>query len=308
MNRTLLISLFIAAGIFCITPWGSPPLALFIGLLFAQTIGNPFEKHNNKIAKKLLQISIIGLGFGMNINSALKSSMDGIFFTVGTILFTIAAGLWIGRLLKINKNISTLISCGTAICGGSAIAAVSPVIDAKNEETAISLGTVFILNAAGLFIFPLIGRMAGMTQESFGLWSAIAIHDTSSVVGAAQVYGETALSIAVNVKLTRALWIIPIVLAIILQSKQKNKKIQIPWFIGGYILAMIIATYTPGLQEVFSAVSFSGKKLLTLSLFFIGAGITRSSLKAVGVRPLLLGLTLWLIISAVTYFSVELFY
>lgn len=308
MNRTIIIFLFIAALAFCITPWGTPPIALFLGLLIAQTIGNPFEKYNNKIAKKLLQISIIGLGFGMNINDALKSSMDGIFFTIGTIVFTIAAGLLAGRLLKINKNITTLISCGTAICGGSAIAAVSPVIDARNDETAVSLGTVFILNAVGLFLFPSIGKLAGMSQESFGLWSAIAIHDTSSVVGASQVFGETALAIAVNVKLTRALWIIPLVFAVILITKQKNKKIQIPWFIGGYILAMIIATYTPGMQEIFAAVSFSGKKLLTISLFFIGAGITKDNLKKVGIKPLILGVSLWIIIGVISFFSIRFFY
>lgn len=308
MNKKIIQFLFIAAVIFCITPLASPPLALFMGLLIAQLFGNPFEKYNSKIAKKLLQISVIGLGFGMNINSAIKSSTEGVFFTIAIICATMTAGLLLGRLLKIEKNISTLISCGTAICGGSAIAAVSPVINSRDEETAVSMGTVFILNAVGLFIFPAIGHYLGMTQESFGMWSAIAIHDTSSVVGAAQSYGDAALAIAVNVKLTRALWIIPLVLAIIVFTKKKNAKIAIPWFIGGYILAMLAATYIPGIGEICSGISFSAKKLLTVTLFFIGAGISRDNLKKVGIKPLILGVLLWVIISFLSFFSVRMFY
>ena len=308
MNKIALQSLFVIAVLFCITPLASPPIALFIGLIMAQTVGNPFEKYNSKIAKRLLQISIIGLGFGMNINAAIKSSSHGIIFTIGTIIITMTAGYILGKLFKVDKNITTLISSGTAICGGSAIAAVSPVIDAKNEETAVSMGTVFILNAVGLFIFPILGHYLGMSQESFGMWSAIAIHDTSSVVGAAQSYGDKALSIAVNVKLTRALWIIPLVISIIIVTKKKNSKVQIPWFIAGYIIAMLIATYIPGLKEINSGISEASKKLLTVTLFFIGAGITRGNLKKVGARPLIMGVILWFIISIVSFYSVKMFY
>jgi len=308
MKNKIAQSLFIIGVIFCITPFASPPIALFLGIILVQFIGNPFAKYNSKIAKKLLQISVIGLGFGMNINAAIKSSTQGIFFTIAIISITMGVGILLGRFLKVGKNITTLISCGTAICGGSAIAAVSPVIDSKEEETAVSMGTVFILNAIGLFLFPVIGHLLGMSQEAFGMWSAIAIHDTSSVVGAAQSYGDAALAIAVNVKLTRALWIIPLVLAIILVSKKKNAKVQIPWFIGGYILAMLIATYTPGINEICAGISFSAKKLLTVTLFFIGAGITRDNLKKVGIKPLILGVIIWIVIGFISFFSVRYFY
>ncbi len=308
MNNTFLKILFIASALFCLLLLASPPIALFLGLVIAQLFGNPFEKHNSKISKRLLQISVIGLGFGMNIHEAIKSSTDGILFTIGIITITMASGLMIGRFLKVNSKIAALISCGTAICGGSAIAAVSPVIEAKEQETAVSMGTVFILNAIGLFIFPIIGKVLNMTQESFGMWSAIAIHDTSSVVGAAQAYGQKALSIAVNVKLTRALWIIPLVFSIIVFTKNKNSKIQIPWFIAGYIIAMLIATYIPSISTISLFTASIAKRLLTLTLFFIGAGITKNNLKKVGLKPIILGVSLWILISVVSFISIKFFY
>lgn len=293
---------------FCLTPIASSPLALFLGVVIALLFGNPIEKYNSKISKRLLQISVIGLGFGMNINAAIKSSTDGFLFTIAIIVITMAAGYIIGRYLKIEKNISTLISSGTAICGGSAIAAVSTAINSKDEDTAVSIGTVFILNAVGLFLFPLIGHYLNMSQESFGMWSAISIHDTSSVVGAAQSYGDKALEIAVNVKLTRALWIIPLVFAIIAINRNKSSKIQIPWFIGGYIVAMLIASYVPSISELSLATAHAAKKLLTVTLFFIGAGITKGNLKKVGIKPLLLGIILWILIGVVSFYSVKTFY
>jgi uncharacterized integral membrane protein (TIGR00698 family) len=254
-----------------------------------------------------LQISVIGLGFGMNIGAAIQSSAEGILFTIGTIVLTMTAGLWFGRFFKVDHKIGMLISCGTAICGGSAIAAVSPVIDAREEETAVSMGTVFILNAVGLLIFPVMGRLLNLSQERFGMWAAIAIHDTSSVVGAAQSYGEKALSIAVNVKLTRALWIVPLVLALIVLNKTKAK-IQVPWFIGGYILAMLVASSLPSLADFCLATASLAKNLLTVTLFFIGAGLTKSNLKSVGIKPLFLGIALWLFIGIVSFFSIQYFY
>jgi uncharacterized integral membrane protein (TIGR00698 family) len=308
MNKQLQRIIFFAALIFCVTPFASAPVALFLGVVLALFAGNPIESYNSQISKKLLQISVIGLGFGMNINAAIKSSADGFLFTIAIIAITMTAGFIIGKYLKIDKNISTLISSGTAICGGSAIAAVSTAINSKDEETAVSIGTVFILNAVGLFLFPMIGHYLNMSQESFGMWSAIAIHDTSSVVGAAQSYGDKALAIAINVKLTRALWIIPLVFAIILVTRNRNSKIQIPWFIGGYVLAMLISSYVPEIKELSAGVAYAAKKLLTVTLFFIGAGITRSNLKKVGVKPLLMGVILWILIGVISFYSVRTFY
>ncbi len=308
MNKQFKRIIFFTAVVYCITPAANSPFALFLGVVMALLFGNPIEKYNSKISKKLLQISVIGLGFGMNINTAIKSSTEGFIFTITIIILTMAAGFIAGKLLKVEKNITTLISSGTAICGGSAIAAVSTAIGSKDEDTAVSIGTVFILNAVGLFLFPLIGHYLSMSQESFGMWSAIAIHDTSSVVGAAQSYGDKALEIAVNVKLTRALWIIPLVLSIILITRSKNSKIQIPWFIGGYVMAMLIASYIPSISELTAGTAFAAKKLLTVTLFFIGAGITRNSLKKVGIKPLLLGVILWILIGFVSFYSVKMFY
>lgn len=308
MNKQIQMVIFFTAVVFCITPFSSPSIALFLGLIIALIIGNPIEKYNSGISKKLLQISVIGLGFGMNINAAIKSSSEGILFTIAIISITMAVGIIIGKLFKVEKNISLLISSGTAICGGSAIAAVSSAINSKDEDTAVSIGTVFILNAVGLFIFPIIGHYLNMPQESFGMWSAIAIHDTSSVVGAAQSYGDKALAIAVNVKLTRALWIIPLVFAIILFTRNKNSKIQLPWFIGGYIIAMLIASYIPSINEISLGAAAAAKKLLTVTLFFIGAGITKSNLKKVGLKPLLMGVFLWLLIGIISFYSVKTFY
>jgi uncharacterized integral membrane protein (TIGR00698 family) len=308
LNRVCIRMAFISAAVFCLTPWASPPVALVLGLLFAQVWGNPWERAHSRISRSLLQISIIGLGFGMNLKAAVQSSASGIIFTIGTIVLAMTAGLWLGRFLKVDHKIGLLISCGTAICGGSAIAAVSPVIDAREEETAVSMGTVFILNAVGLLMFPVIGRWLNLSPERFGMWAAIAIHDTSSVVGAAQAFGEKALSIAVNVKLTRALWIIPLVMVMIVSTKRKHAKIRIPWFIGGYILAMLIASSFPALADFCLGTASLAKKLLTLTLFFIGAGLTKRNLKSVGLRPLFLGIVLWLLISLASFYSIRFFY
>jgi len=196
----------------CLTPFVSPPIALLLGLITAFTFGNPFPEQTKKTTKFLLQISVVLLGFGMNLSKVLEAGRDGILFTIATIFGTLSLGLLIGKLLKIDSKVSNLISSGTAICGGSAIAAIAPVIDADSEETSVSLGTVFILNSIALFIFPVIGHFFNLTEKQFGIWSAIAIHDTSSVVGAATRYGDEALQIATTVKLTRALWIAPIAL------------------------------------------------------------------------------------------------
>ena len=286
-------------------PWVTPPLALFVGLIYALVFGQPFSKLNKKLSKKLLQYSVVGLGFGMNLQASLESGKEGMAFTIISVVGTMLIGWLIGRkLLKVDSKTSYLISTGTAICGGSAIAAAGPVIGAKEEQMSVALGTIFILNAIALFVFPVVGHWLGLSQEQFGLWAAIAIHDTSSVVGAGAAYGQEALKVATTVKLTRALWIIPLTLATSLIFKTKGKKISIPWFILFFILAMVFNTYVLSLSETGAAIggviSSLARKCLTITLFFIGASLSRDVLKSVGLKPMLQGVLLWIIISVVT--------
>lgn len=283
----------------------TPPIALFLGLVFALLCGKAYPSFNKKMSKKLLQYSVIGLGFGMNLQASLASGAEGMTFTIISVVGTMLIGWLIGhKLIKVERNTSYLISSGTAICGGSAIAAVGPVIKAKDTEMSVALGTIFILNAIALFIFPIIGHWLGMTQEQFGLWAAIAIHDTSSVVGAGAAYGEEALKIATTVKLTRALWIIPLAIATSFIFKTKGQKISIPWFILWFVVAMIINTYLLNLSEtgimIGNFINSLARKSLTLTLFFIGASLSVDTLKAVGIKPLIQGVLLWIVISLST--------
>ncbi|MGN0212719.1 MAG: YeiH family protein [Muribaculaceae bacterium] len=285
--------------------WVTPPVALFLGLAFALTFGQPFPKFNKKSSKYLLQYSVVGLGFGMNLQASLQSGKEGMAFTVISVVGTMLIGWLIGRkLMKVDRNTSYLISSGTAICGGSAIAAVGPVVKAKDAEMSVALGTIFILNAIALFIFPAIGHALGMTQQDFGTWAAIAIHDTSSVVGAGQAYGEEALQIATTIKLTRALWIIPLALVSSLIFKSKGQRISIPWFIFFFVLAMVVNTYIlePNAtgQAIGHFVNGIARKSLTVTLFFIGASLSLDVLKTVGVKPLIQGILLWIVISVST--------
>lgn len=295
--------IFVLALTACLTPWVSPPVALVIGLVIAQFIGHPFLHLNHKATHILLQISVVGLGFGMNIHSAVKAGSEGFIFTVASITGTLLIGYIAGKLLKIDTKTSHLISCGTAICGGSAIAAISPVIRAEEKQLSVALGTVFILNSAALFLFPFIGHLLHMTQTQFGLWSAIAIHDTSSVVGAASKYGPQALEIATTVKLARALWIIPVVLLTACCFKTGKQKMEVPYFIGLFILAMIIHTYIP-MQPVSEVIVQVAKTGLTVTLFLIGAGLSGAVLKGVGIKPLIQGVLLWVIISGAALWAV----
>ena len=283
----------------------TPPIALVLGLVFALLCGKAYPSFNKKMSKKLLQYSVIGLGFGMNLQASLASGAEGMTFTIISVVGTMLIGWLIGhKLIKVERNTSYLISSGTAICGGSAIAAVGPVIKAKDTEMSVALGTIFILNAIALFIFPIIGHWLGMTQEQFGLWAAIAIHDTSSVVGAGAAYGEEALKIATTVKLTRALWIIPLAIATSFIFKTKGQKISIPWFILWFVVAMIINTYLLSLSEtgimIGNFINSLARKSLTLTLFFIGASLSVDTLKAVGIKPLIQGVLLWIVISLST--------
>ena len=281
----------------------SAPIALAGGLGFALIFGNPLKKLSQTISKHLLRLSIIGLGFGMNIYAVADAGKDGFLFAVCTIIGTLFIGILIGKLLKIETNTSLLISSGTAICGGSAIAAVGPVINADSKSMSVSLVTVFLLNAIALFVFPTIGHLLELTQVEFGTWAAIAIHDTSSVVGASSKYGEEALKIATTIKLTRALWIIPLVLILSLIKKgpstnaQDKKKISIPWFILFFILATVITTFLPEGEIVYQNIKEVAKHGLVLTLFLIGSSLTREDIKAVGFKPMLQGLILWILIS-----------
>ena len=286
-------------GMSAFSAWGTPPVALFLGLVFALLCGQAYPKFNKKVSKKLLQYSVIGLGFGMNLHASLASGKEGMMFTILSVIGTMLIGMFIGRkLLKVSRDTSYLISSGTAICGGSAIAAVGPVIKAKDSDMSVALATIFVLNAIALFIFPVLGEWLGLTQQEFGTWAAIAIHDTSSVVGAGAAYGEEALQVATTIKLTRALWIIPLALATSVIFKSGGKKISIPWFILWFIVAILLNTYVlDSVPEVGKAISGLARKGLIITMFFIGASLSTDVLKAVGVKPLVQGVLLWLVIS-----------
>ena len=311
-NKITYVSLVVLLSVFLLldyipgySTWVTPPVALFLGLIFALSSGQAHPKFNKKVSKYLLQYSVVGLGFGMNLQSALASGKEGMEFTVISVVGTLLIGWFIGRkIFKIDRNTSYLISSGTAICGGSAIAAVGPVLRAKDSEMSVALGTIFILNAIALFIFPVIGHALNMSQHEFGTWAAIAIHDTSSVVGAGAAYGEEALRVATTIKLTRALWIIPLAIATSFIFKSKGQKISIPWFIFFFVLAMIVNTYVLNLSEtgalIGAGINSIARKALTITLFFIGASLSRDVLKAVGIKPLVQGILLWVVISVST--------
>lgn len=296
--------------LFCLTPYASPPVALALGLGMALTLGNPFAERAAKINKYLLRGSVVLLGFGMDLHSVIKAGKDGILFTVTTIFGTLALGYLVGKLLNINGKTSALISSGTAICGGSAIAAVAPAIRADTDETSVSLGTIFILNSVALFIFPVIGHALGLNEHQFGIWAAIAIHDTSSVVGAGARYGAEALQVATTVKLARALWIAPVafLFAFLYRPKHGETRIRemIPWFIFLFLLATVVRTYMPPQfpPSIFDALVMLAKAGLTVTLFLIGASLSRETLRAVGVKPLIQGILLWVAISILGLWAV----
>ena len=303
-------ALFILLLLFLLSPYGSPPIALALGLLLAFTVGNPFPELSGKPTKYLLQASVVLLGFGMNLEAILKAGREGILFTIATIFATLAIGYLAGRLLSVPSKTSALISSGTAICGGSAIAAVGPAINAEDDEMSVSLGTVFILNSVALFLFPVLGHSLGLTENQFGVWAAIAIHDTSSVVGAAQAYGSEALATATTVKLARALWIAPLALmfAFIYRRTdgESKAKVAVPWFIFLFVAAAAFRTYAPPfiLPSIYESLVNLAKAGMTLTLFLIGVSLTPQTLKAVGVRPLVQAVLLWIVISIAGLFAV----
>jgi uncharacterized integral membrane protein (TIGR00698 family) len=283
----------------CLLPQIDAAIALAAGIIFSLSFGNPLQEFSADWSKKLLKLSVIGLGFGVGIGNVLREGEKSIVYTIIGIVFTLLFGGLIGKMLKVNSTTSRLISFGTAICGGSAIAALAPVIKAKDEEVAVSLATVFTLNAVALFLFPIIGHLLKLDQQSFGIWSGLAIHDTSSVVGAASSYGHEALMTGVTVKLTRALWITPFVLGFAIFGKSKSK-IQFPYFILGFIAAAIISSLFQSQNYIWNDLAFVAKRLLVVTLFLIGAGLTRETIKRVGVQPMAQGIILWITVSVIT--------
>ncbi|MDR2918665.1 MAG: putative sulfate exporter family transporter [Tannerella sp.] len=295
MIHFLFISLFIASA------FVSPAIALFGGIGFALFFKNPYAKLTGIVSKYLLQVAVVGLGFGLNFHTALKTGREGLLFTVVSVSVVLLAGALLGKWLKLPPKLSYLLSCGTAICGGSAIAAVAPVVNADNNETSVSLAVIFTLNAIALLLFPAIGHWLGMTEEQFGWWAAIAIHDTSSVVGAGAMYGSQALALATTVKLTRTLWIIPLsFVSMSFFHNNDKRKISFPWFILFFIAAMMVASYV-ALPEMFlQSVSVLSHKLLSMTLFLIGSNMSLSAIKEVGAKPIALGIALWLLISIIS--------
>ncbi len=290
--------LFVA--LLCASAFVSPAIALLMGIILALIFGNPFPKFSKKGSKIALQVSVVGLGFGMNLYESLAAGKEGMLFTIVSVIGVMCNGVFLGRWLKVDKKNAYLISTGTAICGGSAIAAVGPVINADDDQMSLSLATIFILNAIALFIFPPVGEWIGLSQQQFGTWAAIAIHDTSSVVGAGAAYGEEALKVATTIKLTRALWIIPLAVASSFIFRSQGRKVSIPWFILLFIVAMVLNTFLPIPDALTGGIVVVARKLLCMTLFLIGSGLSVSSIKKVGIKPLGLGVLLWFIISVVT--------
>ena len=285
------IGLVIAASGMISTPW-----ALACGLVYGLAFTHPYHIDAKKLAGFLLQASIVGLGFGMNLHEMMRAGRTGFLYTAASISCALLLGLGIGRLFRVHQTPSLLISVGTAICGGSAIAAVAPIANASEEEMSVSLGTVFVLNSVALFVFPAIGYALHLTQSQFGLWSALAIHDTSSVVGATAKYGSQALMVGTTIKLARALWIVPVALLVAILKGSKTR-IRWPWFILLFCLAAVAGTYWPLLGPLVPVLSKLGKVGLTVTLYLIGTGISRATLKLVGMRPLLQGLLLWAVVA-----------
>jgi len=277
----------------------SPPMALLGGLIYGFTAAHPFRAESKRLATFLLQASVVALGFGMNLHEVLRAGRSGFLYTAVSITVAMLMGVGLGYLIHVEKKSAFLISAGTAICGGSAIAAVGPIAEASEEEMGVSLGAVFILNSVALFLFPLLGHVFHMTQAQFGLWSALAIHDTSSVVGATAKYGATALAIGTTIKLARALWIVPLSLVTAISLKSKAR-IKWPWFILFFCLAALLNTLLPAFNATFGVLNHLGKIGLTVTLFLIGTGLNKETLKNVGLRPFLQGLVLWIVVGTGT--------
>lgn len=297
MPQGLVKTLFVAAAVACLSTYINSPVALVGGSMFAWLIGHPFLKWNGKMVNWLLKSAVVGLGFGMNLNTTLQASQDGLFLTIAAISLVLIVGYLLGKMMGLRSETTHLVSSGTAICGGSAIAAVAPVINATEKDISVALGVVLSLNSIALLTFPPIGHFFELSQQQFGLWSAIAIHDTSSVVGAAHTYGHEALQVATTVKLSRALWIIPLAILSLFLFKGEGNKVKIPWFILLFILAVVANSFWPLPEMVSTSITTTSKSMLVLTLFLVGAGMSISKIKAAGWKPMVLGLALWVMVS-----------
>lgn len=300
-----LSKLYYIIPVLCFFPFFSAPLALFSGIVLSFLYKGEEVVKTGKVTKYLLQGSVVCMGFSMSVQDVIHTGKTGFVITVISVIATFLLGIVLGRLFKVEKNTTMLISGGTAICGGSAIAAIAPVLQAKDNQISFALAVIFVLNAFALFIFPVIGHLLKMDQVSFGYWSAIAIHDTSSVVGACAAYGEKALEVGTTVKLTRTLWIIPLALCIAFFNKSGSSKINIPWFILFFIFAILIGNYMPQMAETNLHLSWLGKKGMMISLFFIGTSIKLEEVKKVGPRAFLLGILLWFAIGVLSLFWIN---
>jgi uncharacterized integral membrane protein (TIGR00698 family) len=300
----LIKTLFFAGLIISASGYVSPPIALTVGIIFGLSVSHPLPADSRDLSRFLLQASVVALGFGMNLHEVIKAGKSGFVYTALGISFALIVGLSLGKFLQVRGNASYLITTGTAICGGSAIAAIAPIIQADEQETAVSLATVFILNSVALIAFPLIGAAQHLSQTQFGLWAALAIHDTSSVVGATSKYGAQALIVGTTVKLARALWIVPLALGTAAVKRSKSK-VKLPWFILLFCLAAVVNTYIASASH-FSTTFFTlGRYGLTATLFLIGSSISRASLKKVGWRPLAQGIALWIIVAITSLYFIH---
>jgi uncharacterized integral membrane protein (TIGR00698 family) len=303
--KTILIkTLFFAGLIISASGYVSPPIALTVGIIFGLSVSHPLPADSRDLSRFLLQASVVALGFGMNLHEVIKAGRSGFVYTALGISFALIVGLALGKFLQVRGNASYLITTGTAICGGSAIAAIAPIIQADEQETAVSLATIFILNSVALIAFPLIGAAQHLTQTQFGLWAALAIHDTSSVVGAASKYGAQALIVGTTVKLARALWIVPLALGTAAVKRSKSK-VKLPWFILLFCLAAVVNTYIASASHFSNTLFTLGRYGLTATLFLIGSSISRASLKKVGWRPLAQGIALWIIVAVTSLYFIH---
>jgi uncharacterized integral membrane protein (TIGR00698 family) len=315
-GRPLTRVLFLVCAAVMLVPGVSPAVALAVGAALALTLGNPWPALSSRAAPLLLKASVVGLGFGLSLDLLLRAGALGVVYTVTVVLGTLAFGLWLGRVLRVPAETSLLIASGTGICGGSAIAAVGSAIGARGESMSAALATVFLLNAIALYLFPPVGGLVGLSESQFGVWAAVAIHDTSSVVGAAALYGATALAVATVVKLARALWIVPLTLVAAYalgggeaggggRGGGRAALRGMPWFVVVFAIAVLVRTLSPsGLEPVLDAVAVAARTGLVLTLFLIGAGLTRATLARVGGRPFAQGVILWVVVASLSLLAV----